>query len=75
MKSRTQHSQPQIKKVDGDVITLSNNIVEQKNGETSTPIFISPIENSCTVIYPFFSVTRAILRGSTSKFGIICVGI
>jgi hypothetical protein len=41
-KFRRQRFQPQIKKVDGDVITLSNNIVEQKSGETSTPIFISP---------------------------------
>jgi len=38
-------SRPQIKKVDGDVVTLSNNIVEQKNGETSTTNFISLVEN------------------------------
>jgi hypothetical protein len=30
---------------DGDVITLSNNIVEQKSGETSTPNLISLIED------------------------------
>jgi hypothetical protein len=30
---------------DGDVITLSNNIVEQKSGETSTPNSISLVED------------------------------
>jgi hypothetical protein len=61
--------------VDGDLITLSNNIVEQKSGETSTSIFISSVENSYTLNNPFFHVTKAILGGVIFKFGIICVGI
>jgi len=44
-KFRKQHSWPQIKKVDGDVVTLSNNTFEYKNGETSTKKTISLIED------------------------------
>jgi hypothetical protein len=40
-KSKKQHFQPQIKKVDGDVVMLSNNTIEQNSGETSTLNFIS----------------------------------
>ncbi len=31
--------------MDGDVVTLFNNIVEHKSGETSTPNFISLVED------------------------------
>jgi len=31
--------------VDGDVVTLSNNTIERKSGETSTPNFISLVED------------------------------
>jgi len=44
-KSKKQHFQPQIKKVDKDVVMLSNNTIEQNSGETSTLNFISLLED------------------------------
>ncbi len=44
-KSKRQCFQPQIKKVDGDVVMLFNNTIELKSGETSTPNSISLVED------------------------------
>jgi len=44
-KFRRNYSRPQIKKVDGDVVMLFNNTIEQKNGETSIPNSVSLVDD------------------------------
>jgi hypothetical protein len=44
-KFKKQCSRPQIQKVDGDVVTLSNITIEQNSGGTSTTNFISLVED------------------------------